>query len=336
MGMLSAIKALPKLIRHGGGNLIYKLGKNKPQILMGTGIVVTVGGFVWAIVNARKIGEVMDDGAAKVEDIQSQIEAAKNPEENGMDEKEAKTALITLEKDLRKAKIDNVWRMFLLMGLPIFTFAGGMCLMIGGHVILFRRFGEVSTALATLQQTFERYRKMNIAEHGEECDRRYRYGIVGETEVETTMTDVDGKEQKVQCKVPIVDPEKATSMYSFIFSEEFSRRCPKDPVNTIAFLRSQEKYWNVWMAATGKPVTLSMVLDDLGIELDPDDPTNDYILVAGWRPNGDGDNRIDFGIMRAVNKPALDMLENVVMLNFNCDGNIYHSARYDRNGRKIC
>ena len=92
----------------------------------------------------------------------------------------------------------------------------------------------------------------------------------------------------------------------------------------------------MWMGANGKPVTLSMVLDDLGIELDPNDPANDYILIAGWRPNGDGDNRIDFGIMRAINKPTLDMTENVVVLNFNCDGNIYHSARYDKNGKKVC
>ena len=79
-----------------------------------------------------------------------------------------------------------------------------------------------------------------------------------------------------------------------------------------------------------------MVLEDLGIELDPDDPMNDYILIAGWRPNGDGDNQIDFGIMRAINKRTLDMQENVVMLNFNCDGNLYHSSRYDKNGRKVC
>ena len=114
------------------------------------------------------------------------------------------------------------------------------------------------------------------------------------------------------------------------------RSCPKDPVNTITFLRFQEKYWNMWMGANdGKPVTLAMILDDLGIELDPNDPKNDYILVAGWRPNGDGDNRIDFGIMRAVNKPTLDMTDNVVILNFNCDGNIFHSTRY-KDGRKVC
>ena len=335
MGMLSVITNLPKVIRHGGGKILYKLTKNKPQIMVGAGAVLAIGGFAWVIVNARKMNEVMDEGASKVEDIQAKIDEINNPE-NEQDEGEKKTSLTVLEKDLRKAKADNIIQMVILLGLPTITFAGGISLMVGGHLILFRRFGEVSAALATLQQTFERYRRMNIAEHGEECDRRYRYGIVGEAEAETTVTDAEGKEQTVKCKVPIVDPDMATSPYSFIFSEEFSRKCPRDPVSTISFLRSQEKYWNIWMQSTGKPVTLAMVLNDLGIELDPDDPEKDYILIAGWRPNGDGDNMIDFGIMRAVNKPAIDMQENVVMLNFNCDGNIYHSARYDRNGRKLC
>lgn len=335
MSMLSMVKNLPAVIRRGGGKLMFKLSKNKPQILFGAGAIITVGGFVWAIVNARQMDEVIGEGEAAVADIQMRIEEAKNPE-NGLDEKQEKTTLVVLEKDLAKAKADNIIRMFFLVGLPALTFAGGMSLMIGGHLILFKRFGEVSTTLAGLQQIFERYRRMNIAEHGEECDRRYRYGIIGETETETTMTDPEGNEKTVQCKVPIVDADSAASMYTFIFSEETSRKCPKDPVNTISFLRCQEKYWNMWMGSTGKPVTVAMVLDDLGIELDPDDPKNDYILIAGWRPNGDGDNRIDFGIMRAINKPTLDMTENVVVLNLNCDGNIYHSTRYDKNGRKVC
>lgn len=334
MGMLSLIKNLPKAIRQGGGKIIFKLQKNQPQILVVTGSVVMIGGFVWAIVNARKIDEVMAEGEEKIDDIQFRMDEAVNPE-NNLEEKEMKTMLAVLQKDMRKAKADNILRMAILMGLPILTFTGGLCLTVGGHLILFKRFGEVSTAFAALQQTFDRYRRNNILEHGDECDRRYMYGIVGETEVETTVTDEDGNEKTVQCKVPIVDPD-ARSLYTFIFSEEFSRKCPKDPVSTISFLRSQEKYWNMWMGATGKPVTVSMVLNDLGIELDPDDPANDYIYIAGWRPNGDGDNHIDFGIMRAVNKPALDMLENVVMLNLNCDGNIYHSTRYDKNGKKVC
>ena len=332
--MLAIVKDLPKLLKHGGGKLIFKLEKNKPQLMVVTGAVLLTGGFVLAIANARKMDDVMADGEAKVNDIQMRMQEAANPE-NHLDEKQMKTTLTVLEKDLRKAKADNIVRMAFLMGVPCMIFAGGLCLTIGGHVILFKRFGELSAAFAGLQEVFNRYRQMNIAEHGEECDRRYRYGIVGETEVETTVTDPEGNEQTVKCKVPIVEGNGA-SLYTFIFSEEFSRKCPKDPVNTISFLRSQEKYWNMWMKATGKPVTLSMVLNDLGVELDPDDPANDYILTAGWRPNGDGDNYIDFGIMRAVNKPAIDMLENVVMLNFNCDGNLYHSTRYTKDGRKVC
>lgn len=335
MSMLSMVKNLPLAIRRGGGKLIFKLSKNKPQIMVGAGAVITVGGFVWAVINARKLNELIDEGEAAIEDIQMRIDEAKNPE-NNLDEKQAKTTITVLEKDLTKAKADNIMRMFFLIGLPTITFAGGLSLMVGGHIILFKRFGAVSASLASLERIFERYRQMNIAEHGEECDRRYRYGIIGEADTETAITDPEGKEKNVQCKVPVVDKRNVASLYTFIFSEETSRKCPRDPVSTISFLRCQEKYWNMWMGANGKPVTLSMVLDDLGIELDPNDPANDYILIAGWRPNGDGDNRIDFGIMRAINKPTLDMTENVVVLNFNCDGNIYHSARYDKNGKKVC
>ena len=335
MGMLSAIKTLPRVIRQGGGKLLFKLNKNKPQILFATGVAVTVGGFVWAVVNARKIDSVIEEGENAVNDIQYRIDEASNPE-NNLDEKQLETTLSALGKEMRKAKRDNIVKMVFLMGIPCLVFSGGIFLIIGGFKVLFVRFGKVSMALASLQEIFERYRRMNIEEHGEECDRRYRYGIVGETEVETTITDPNGDEQTVKCKVPVVDPDRRASLYSFEFSENFSRKCPKDPVCTISYLRSSEKYWNVWMASTGKPVTLSMILDDLGITLDPDDPMNDYILVAGWRPNGDGDNKIDYGIMRAVNKPALDMLSNTVMLNFNCDGNIYHSTRYTKDGRKVC
>lgn len=334
MGMLSLVKNLPKVIKHGGSTLIFAMKKAKPQILVGTGVVVVAGSFVWAVINARKMNEELEEGQKKIDNLETEIVRV-SAEENSVTQDEKKKMLADLNKELKKAKADSIMKMFLLIGLPTLTFAGGLCFMVGGHVLLVRRFGALSTAFAALESSFERYRQMNIAEHGEECDRRYRYGIVGETEVEATVTDENGNQQKAKCVIPVTDGDGG-SMYNFVFSEEFSRKCPKDPVSTISFLRSQEKYWNIWMETTGKPVTLSMVINDLGIELDPDDPVNDYILIAGWRPNGDGDNRIDFGIMRAVNKQTLDMRENVVMLNFNCDGNIYHSTRYTKDGKKVC
>ena len=43
MGMLSRIKAPLAVIKRGGGKMIFKLSKNKPQILVGTGAVIMVG-----------------------------------------------------------------------------------------------------------------------------------------------------------------------------------------------------------------------------------------------------------------------------------------------------
>lgn len=335
MGMLSVIKNAPAVFTKTAGKLAFKLSKNKPQLMVYSGIVIATGAFVLAIANATKLKEKMFAIESKTDDIQLKKAEAENPE-NELSDEEKNTIIIACNKDLRKNRVDAAWMIFKMLGVPCILFAGGMSLSLGGHMLLVRRFGELSTAFATLQQSYERYRQLNIAEHGEECDKRYMYGVVGDTTMTTTVTDRNGKEKEVKCKVPIVDPNKSASMYTFCFSEDFSTRCPKDPVNTISFLQSQEKYWNTWMETKHRPVTLYMVLEELGIELDPDDPRNDYIMIAGWRPNGDGDNYIDFGIMRAVNQPALRMEENVVYLNFNCDGNLWHSPRYTKDGRKVC
>lgn len=323
---------LVSTIAKAANKTLFKLNKSKPEILVASGIAIATGAFILAIYNARKIDSTMEEGNKKVEDLQAK--RAETEQDNDISEEEKKASLAVIDKDIRRAKRESVGKMFMLVGVPTLAFIGGVSMIVGGHKVLVKRFGQLSVSFAALQESFDRYRRLNIAEHGEECDRRYIYGIVGEKETTAKITDENGKEKEVKCKIPIVDPEVA-SLYSFQFSPEFSRKCPKDPVNTISFLRSQQKYWNVWMQATGKPVTLSMVLNDLGLELDPDEPANDYILIAGWRPNGDGDNEIDFGIMRAINKPALDMEENVVMLNFNCDGNIYHSTRYTKDGKKV-
>ena len=335
MGALSVVKNLPKIIVHTINKTGFMLKRAKPQILVGGGLVIATGAFVLAIVNARKIDSEMAIAEAKIDDLEAKKAEALD-ENNGLSEEERNNVIAVCNKDIRKAKNESVLKMAELIGVPSMAFLGGIAMIVGGHRILLMRFGQVSASLAALKESYDRYRQMNIAEHGEECDRRYRYGIVDNVPGTEKVTDETGKEKTVKTLTPVVDPQHRGGLYSFVFSEEFSRKCPKEPVNTISFLRSQEKYWNVWMQATGKPVTLSMVLEDLGIELDPDDPMNDYILIAGWRPNGDGDNVIDFGIMRAINKRTLDMQENVVMLDFNCDGNLYHSSRYDKHGRKVC
>lgn len=334
MGMLSVIKQAPKaVIRtvHKGG---FLLKKASPQILVGGGIVIATGAFILAVINARKIDSTIAINESKMDELEQKkkdIEASTD-----LAEDDKKKQIREAEKELNKARAEGLWKMFCLIGVPALAFTGGMSMMVGGHIIVVKRFGQLSTFCGGLMESFNRYRAHNIAEHGEECDRRYMYGIVDNVPGTEKVIGEDGKEKTVKTLTPVVDPREGSSLYSFVFSEEFSRKCPKDPVCTISFLRSQEKYWNTWMQATGKPVTLAMVLEDLGIELDPDDPMNDYILIAGWRPNGDGDNQIDFGIMRAINKRTLDMQDNVVMLNFNCDGNLYHSSRYDKHGRKVC
>ena len=325
MGMLSVIKNVPKALMKVSGKTLFLLKKTKPEILVAGGIVISTGAFILAICNARKLDEALDETKARVEAIEAKRKDIPDDDKKSIRE---------WEKELNAAKADAAWRVFRLIGVPAVMFVGGVAMTVGGHVILFRRFGELSVSFAALQAKYDRYRQMNIAEHGAECDRRYVYGITDEVKTTATITDDEGKEKKVKCVIPEVDPGKACGMYTFIFSEEFSRKWHRDPIMNISFLKSQEQYWNNYLG-TGRVVILKNVLDDLGIELDPDDPANDYTMIAGWRPNGDGDRMIDFGIMSAVNKPTLDLRENYIVLNFNCDGNLYHSNRYTRDGKLI-
>lgn len=331
MGLPSLIKVATSKASKAVAKLTFEVTKNKPQLMVYGGIIITTTAFVVAIINATKIKDTAAVSEAKVDELNSNKEEALKVSPNTENE-----IIAQYNKDLRKIRLESAWDMFKLMGIPCIMFVGGISLSIGGHRILLKRFGQLSTAFATLQQTFDRYRQMNIQEHGEECDRRYRYGIVGETSGKVEVTDEDGNTKMVKMKTPVVNIDNAASMYTFEYSENTSWKCPKDPVSTIAFLRTQEDYWNKWMKGKFQPVTLYMVLNSLGINVDMDDPNNDYIMIAGWRPNGDGDNNIDFGIMRAVNRPAIQMDSNTVFLNFNCDGNLYHSPRYDKEQRRIC
>lgn len=327
MGMLSVIKTiklLPKVIVRNSNKLIFLTKKASPQLLLVGGVVTATGAFAWAIYNARKLNSTLAETQEKVEMIE-----AKRAEINDND----KPSIIQWEKELNKAKAESIWKVFCLVGLPAICFTGGMIMVCGGHMILFRRFGALSSAFAALQSKFNKYRQLNIAEHGEACDQRYLYGVSEGGETIAKITDENGVVTETKAYIP-PNPNNGCGMYTFIFDESTSPVWNRDPIMNISFLKSQEGYWNAYLD-TGKVVTLKDVLDGLSIELDPDDPKNDFIYIAGWRPNGDGDCKINFGINSEVNKPTLDLRENYLILNFNCDGNIYHSTRYTKNGKKI-
>jgi len=324
---LMAVKVLPKILVKNFHKLAFATKKASPQILVVSGVVITGAAFTWGIINATKLNKTLDETKTNVE----LIEAKKNDISE-----DDKKSIQEWQKELNKAKADAIWRVFKLIGIPSIVFASGIAFIVGGHMILVRRFGELSVGFAALQSKFDKYRQLNIAEHGEECDRRYIQSVVNEKKVEAVIKDENGNViNATTAAVQNIDRNAGTSMYTFIFSEEFSRKWNRDTLMNLSFLKCQERYWNACLDS-GKVVILKNVLDDLGIELDPDDPANDYTMIAGWRPNGDGDRKVDFGIMREINKPAIDLDENIIFLNFNCDGNLYHSTRYTKDGRKVC
>ena len=88
------------------------------------------------------------------------------------------------------------------------------------------------------------------------------------------------------------------------------------------FLRSEESYANDVLKIKGF-LTLNEVYERLGI------PTTKAGMVVGWiydKDNAVGDNYVDFGLYdthRETVKDFVNGYENVVLLDFNVDGNIF-------------
>lgn len=178
MGMLSVFKTAPKAAIKMLNKTGFALKKARPQILVFGGMAAAGVAFIWMACSARKIDQTIIEGNEKVDEAQKKVNDISEAVNLADDEKKQK--LKEAEKELNKAKAESVWKMFLLIGPPSITFLGGMAMTVGGHIELFKRFGQVSALLAATQESFRRYRAQNIAEHGEECDRRYIYGITGE------------------------------------------------------------------------------------------------------------------------------------------------------------
>ena len=106
MGMLSVIKAVPKVVVRNGHKLAFMTKKASPQILVVGGVVIAVGSFIWAICNARKLDSALEESQAKVEEIE-----ARRP----MIDDNDKPSIREWEKERNKAKAQGIFRVFYLV-----------------------------------------------------------------------------------------------------------------------------------------------------------------------------------------------------------------------------
>lgn len=125
------------------------------------------------------------------------------------------------------------------------------------------------------------------------------------------------KNEEVEVEKKTEDDKSEVSMYARFFDDS----CigwNKDVFMNLVFLKERERYCNDLLKAKGY-LFLNEVYDALGMAVTKTGQ------VVGWiydKDNPIGDNYIDFHLNADRNREFINGYENVILLDFNVDGNI--------------
>lgn len=291
----------------GKVGLIFK--KHSPEIMVIGGVVGVVGSTILACKATTKLSGILEESKENVDQIKDYVE------ENGYSEKYS-------EEDYKKdlaitytrtgVKIAKIYAPAVILGTLSITS------ILAGHNITRKRNLALSAAYVAIDKSFKEYRSRVVERFGEKLDKELRYNIK-QVDTEEVVRNDEGGEEIVKTTAEYVDPN-TYSDYA-IFYDRGNIGWTKDPESNLTFLKQQQNYANDKLKRRGY-LFLNEVYEMLGAV-----PTKAGQIV-GWvydEKNPVGDNFVDFGIYdisRPKNRDFVNKLENVILLDFNVDGNI--------------
>lgn len=299
------------------GKTKFQMTKYSPEILAVVGVVGAVASVVMACKATLKAKEVMDNAKKELDVIH---EAPQTAEENGMSYTEEDTRRdTTILYGKTAVKLAKIYAPAVIIG----VLSIGSLLTSNG--ILKKRNASLAAAYTAIDKSFSNYRKGVVEKYGEEIDRELKYGIKA-VEMEESITDAKGKVKTTKKTVETATEEGLNGIYSKFFDSS-SAYYEDNPDYNNMFLIKEQNYCNDRLRSQGY-LFLNDVLDHLDI------PRTKYGQTHGWlyRPDDPNyNNFVDFGIYnmhKESNRRFVNGYEPVVLLDFNCDGDIieqFHS-----------
>lgn len=293
----------------------FELKKHSPEILVVAGVVGTVASTIMACRATTKIGEILDESNETLDAIHKYSE---NPEtvpetmEYSPDDVKKDLAVTYVQTGLKIAKLYAP--SVVLGGLSISA-------MLVSNNILRKRNVALAAAYATVDKGFKEYRERVVERFGEAVDHELRYNIKAK-EIEETVVDEKGKEKKVKKKVNVANINEYSDYARWFDSS--NPNWEETPDYNLMFLKAQQKYANDKLIAEGR-LFLNDVYEALGI------PKTKAGQIVGWvydPSNPDIDSLVDFGIFDCHKEDARNFVNGVepaILLDFNCDGNVWDS-----------
>lgn len=301
MNVLNSIKSFAK--KTG-----MSIKKHSPEIMVVTGVIGCVTAAVMACKATTKLDIVLGEAKHKLDAVHEAVET--EVEDYSVEDSKKDTALIYLQAGVQLAK---------LYGPSIILGCLSITSILASNDVLRKRNAALAAAYATIDTSFKQYRERVVDRFGEEVERQIHHNIKA-VEIEETVTDDKGKENKVKKTINVVDPNEISD-FAKIF-DEYNDNWKKDAEYNLMFLKSVQAHCNDRLRAEGM-LFLNDVYKELGFE-----PTKAG-QVVGWvydETDPDCDNYVDFGIYNLHSQKAHDFVngyERSILLDFNVDGNIW-------------
>nr|DAR78138.1 MAG TPA: hypothetical protein [Caudoviricetes sp.] len=287
----------------------FQTVKHSPEILVVAGVAGMVATTVIACKQTTKLNDILEKRKEQLKMIQDSLKDESISEEE-YSEQDAKNdvRIITIQTAVEVAKL---YAPAVILGVV------SIGCIFSSHNILNKRNIALAAAYQAVDKGWKEYRKRIVDKFGEEFEKEIRYGVESK-EVEEEYTDEKGKK-----KTKTVE-EKSIDISKNPYAKFFDSSCPdweKNPEYNLMFLQAQQRYANDLLISRGH-LFLNEVYDMLGIE------RTKAGQVIGWKydvKNPALHNCVDFGIYKPesdANRRFINGLENVILLDFNVDGNI--------------
>lgn len=299
--------------------------KHSPEIMLVAGIVSIGTGFVMAIAATSKADDCMDAFNKRMDQIK---------ENSALADKTAdpeKAYSLAQRAEDKRFVYGHMIKSMAKIYLPAVMFeVAGILLICKSHKVLSGRYAGVSAALLAREKQIEEYRKRIREKYGEEAEKDIFYGFKTDT-VNEQVTGDNGVTTEEEKKIKTADPLNPYSR----FIDQDSSIWEKSPQYTLQNILVQQRTANDLLWARGF-LTLNEVYRLLDL------PQTTDGMIMGWIKDPNVEQKINFGLDN-LNSEAIRRFvngyEDVVLVDFNIDGNIYqmkiNERIKDKNERKM-
>ena len=307
---MTKVELINSLTR-GLNKTAFKVKQHSPEILAVGGVIGLIGSGVMACVATTRVNDILEEAKATIGAVREMREDVEAGNRTDYTLKECDRALTVsyAQAGLQLGKLYGP-----AVGLATLSTVA----IFASTNILKKRVMTWSAAYTAVSTSFKEYRERVVERFGKDLDRELRYNIKTE-KVEEIVTDENGKEKKVKKTIEVADPNTYSDYAKF-----FEPGCPawtKNPELNLLFLKQTQNYANEKLQRQGH-LFLNEVYDMLGID------RTALGAIAGWiydPSNPDIDCYVDFDIYnvhKRDNQRFVNGYENVILLDFNVDGNI--------------